>query len=154
MRTAFVCISVLRVGLGSRVKLASCKSALTPPPTPVVYSTIRSNTVVPVLVLLCVALLFILRGDIFYVLPCVICFCVFQSFSHCDYLALGRDKLILVLFACFFDLCLFGCVFSLPLGVRDGLRFVIGTLPGLFSSLRKHAFSNILKISPPKTERL
>ena len=32
MRTEFLCISVLRVASGSRVKLASCKSALTPPP--------------------------------------------------------------------------------------------------------------------------
>ena len=51
------------------MKLASCKSALN---TPVVYSTDRSKAVVPVLVLLFVALWFILRGDIFYVLPCVI----------------------------------------------------------------------------------
>ena len=39
------------------MKLASCKSALTPS---VVYSTNRSKAVVPVLVL---------RGDLFYVLP-------------------------------------------------------------------------------------
>ena len=31
MRTDFLCISVLRVALGPRVKLASCKSALTHP---------------------------------------------------------------------------------------------------------------------------
>ena len=31
MRTEFLCISVLRVASGPRVKLASCKSALTPP---------------------------------------------------------------------------------------------------------------------------
>ena len=44
------------------------------------YSTDRSKVVVPVLVLLLVALWFILRGDMFYVLPCVILFFVFQSF--------------------------------------------------------------------------
>ena len=60
------------------MKLAGRKSALTPPPSPVVYSTDRSQAVVPVLVLLFVALWFILRGDLFYVLPCVIS-CVFQS---------------------------------------------------------------------------
>ena len=64
--------------------LASCKSALTarphPPATPVVYSTDRSKAVVPVLVLLFVVLWFILRGDLLYVLPCVIFSCVFQSF--------------------------------------------------------------------------
>ena len=34
MRTEFLCISVLRVASGPRVKLASCKSALNPPPPP------------------------------------------------------------------------------------------------------------------------
>ena len=37
MRTEFLCITVLRVASGPRVKLASCKSALTSPP--VVYSS-------------------------------------------------------------------------------------------------------------------
>ena len=47
-----------------------------------VYSTDRSKAVVPVLVLLFAALRFILRGDLFYVLPCVILFlCVFSPFS-------------------------------------------------------------------------
>ena len=44
-----------------------------------VYSTDRSKAVVPVLILLFVALWFILRGDLFYVLPCVILFLVFFS---------------------------------------------------------------------------
>ena len=44
------------------------------------YSTDRFKAVVPVLVLLFVALLFILRGDLFYVLRCVILFlCFFFS---------------------------------------------------------------------------
>ena len=54
-------ISVLRVASGPRMKLASCKSVLTAPTPPVVYSTDRSKAVVPVLVLLCVALRPILR---------------------------------------------------------------------------------------------
>ena len=49
MRTEFLCISVFRVASGPTVKLASCKSALTPP---VVCSTDSSKAVVPVLVLL------------------------------------------------------------------------------------------------------
>ena len=49
MRTELLYISVLSVASGPRVKLASCKSALNPP---VVCSTDRSKTVVPVLVLL------------------------------------------------------------------------------------------------------
>ena len=79
MRTEFLCISVLRVPSGPRVKLASCKSAFNPPPPPptVVYSTDRSKAVVPVLVLLFVALWFILRGDLLYVFPCVILFLCF-----------------------------------------------------------------------------
>ena len=45
MRTECLCISVLRVALGLRVKLVSCKSALNPT---VDYSTDRSKAVVPV----------------------------------------------------------------------------------------------------------
>ena len=93
MRTEFLCISVLGVASGPRVKLASCKSALTPPPhlppprplhthtphpAPVLYSPDRSNAVVPALVLLFVALWFILRGDLIYVLPCIILFLCFS----------------------------------------------------------------------------
>ena len=78
MRTEFLCISVLRVASGPRVKLVSCKSALTNPlhlPGGLLTcSTDRSKAVVPVLVLLFVALWFILRGELFYVLPCAILF--------------------------------------------------------------------------------
>ena len=48
MRTEILCISVLRVASGPRVKLASCKNALNPA---VVYSTYRSKAVVLVLYL-------------------------------------------------------------------------------------------------------
>ena len=66
MRTEVLCITVLRVASGPRVKLAVCKSTVIPPPPPaVVYSTDRSKAAVPVLVLLFVALWFILRGDLF-----------------------------------------------------------------------------------------
>ena len=47
MQTECLCISVLRVASGPRVKLVSCKSALN---TPEVCSTDRSKAVVPVLV--------------------------------------------------------------------------------------------------------
>ena len=76
MRTEFLCVPVLRVASGPRVTLASCKSALNPP---VVYSADRSKAVVPVLVLLFVALWFILRGDLFYVLTLCYFVLVFQS---------------------------------------------------------------------------
>ena len=104
MRTDFfLCISVLRVASGSRVKLTSCKSALKPP---VVYSIDRSKAVVPVLVLLFVALWFILLGALYYVLPCVILFLCFSVLLP----RLGKTELILVLFVRLFDLCLFGFV--------------------------------------------
>ena len=77
MRTKFLCASVLRVTSGPRVKLAGREGALN---ATVVYSTDRSKAVVPVLVLLFVALWLILRGYLFYVLPCVILFLCFQSF--------------------------------------------------------------------------
>ena len=71
MRTEFLCVSVLRVALGPRVKLASCKSALTPPPRPPPpprwFTLLTVLFVVPVLVLPFVALWFILRGDLLFV---------------------------------------------------------------------------------------
>ena len=111
MRTEFLCISVLRVASGPRVKLASCKSALNPP---VVYSTDRSKAVVPVLVLeglrfvivalpglfsyffflLFVALWFILRGDLLYVFPCVILFLCFSVLLVLRLPRLGKRELI------------------------------------------------------------
>ena len=104
MRTAFLCISVLKAASGPRVKLASCKSTLN---SPVVYSTVRSKAVVPVLVLLFVALWFMLRGDLFYVLPCVILFLYFSVLLALQLPRLRKRELILVLFVRLFDLCLF-----------------------------------------------
>ena len=89
------------------MKLASCKSALNPP---VVYSTDRFKAVVPVLVLLFVALWFILRGDLFYILPCVILFLCFSVLLALRLPRLGKRELILVLFVRSFGLCLFGFV--------------------------------------------
>ena len=93
--------------IGTRVKLASCKSALNPP---VVYSTDRSKAVVPVLVLLFVALWVILRDDLFYVLPCVILFLCFSVLLALRLPRLGKRELILVFFVRLFNLCLFGFV--------------------------------------------
>ena len=101
MQTKFLCISVLRVASGPRVKLASCKSALNPPK----YFTDRSKVVVPVLVLFFVALWFILQGD----LCLTLCYFVLVFFSPALRLPrLGKRELILVFFICLFDLCLFG----------------------------------------------
>ena len=87
------------------------------------------------LVLLFVALWFILRGDLFYVLPCVIFFLCFSPFSI-EITSLGEERANLSAFRTFVRLVLVWiCRFPLPLGVSEGLRFVIVTLPGLFSYL-------------------
>ena len=104
----FLCISILRVASGHRVKLASCKSALNPRCL-VVYSTDHSKAVVPVLVLLIFALWFILRGDCF-VLPCVILFLCFSVLLALRLPRLGKRELILLLVVRLFDLYLFGFV--------------------------------------------
>ena len=140
MQTEFLCVSVLRIASGPRVKLASCKSSCNtnppppphphpPPPPPhthrhtlpVVYSTDHSKAVVPVLVLLFVALWFILRGDLLYVFPYVILFLWFLVLLVLRLPRLGKRELILVLFARLFDLCLFGFV---------GFLFLLGSGKG------------------------
>ena len=139
MRTEFLCVSVLRVASGPRVKLASCNSALNPPPPPpppVVCSTDRSKAVVLVLVLLFVALWFILQGDLLYVFPCVILFLCFSILFGIAINSLGEERANLSAFRTFVRFVLVWiCRFSLPLGVWEGLRFVIVALPGLFSYL-------------------
>ena len=91
-RTEFLCVSVLKVASGPRVKLAS--------------STDRSKAVVPVLVLFFVALRFTLRGDLLYVFPCVILFLCFSVLLVLRLPRLGKRELILVLFVRLFGLCL------------------------------------------------
>ena len=97
MRTEFVCISVLRVASGPRVKLASCKSALTPPPP---------------------------HPNLLYVFPCVILFLCFSVLLVLRLPRLGKRELILVLFVRLFGLCLFrfvGFLFLLGSGKGFGL---------------------------------
>ena len=115
------------------MKLASCKSALNPP---VVCSTDRSMAVVPVLVSLFVALWFILRDDLLYVVPCVILFLCFSVLLVLRLPRLGKRELILFLYRAFVRFVLVWiCRFPLPLGVWEELRFVIVALSGLFSYL-------------------
>ena len=76
--TEFLCISVLRVAWGPRVKLASCKSALN---LPVVCSTDRSKAVVPVLFLLFVALWFVVYSTRRFVVCLSVCHFVLVFFS-------------------------------------------------------------------------
>ena len=80
-----------------------------------------------------VALWFILRGDLLYVFPCVILFLCFSVLLVLRLPRLGKRELILVLFVRF--VLVWICRFLLPLGVWEGLRFVIVALPGHFSYL-------------------
>ena len=107
MRTEILCFSVLRVASGPRVKLSSCKSAFIPR---WVYSTDRSKAVIPVLVLLFIALWFILRGDLCYVLPCVILFLCFSVLLALQLSRLWKRELILVHVVGLFDLRFFGFI--------------------------------------------
>ena len=85
-----------------------------------VCSADRSKAVVPVLVLLFVALWFILRGDLFYVLTCVIFSCVFSPFSIAI-TSLGEEKANLSVFRTFvWFVLVWICRFPLPLGVWKG----------------------------------
>ena len=76
----FLYISILGVASGPRSKLPSCKNALKPPPPR--WFILLTVLVVPVIVFLFVPSCFILRGNLFYVFPCVILFlcCFFLSF--------------------------------------------------------------------------
>ena len=102
-----------------------------------VYSTDRSKAVVPVLFLLLVALWFILRGDLFYVLPCLILFLFFFFFFFFFFsVLLEEERASLGAFRTFvrFALVRFS-LFPLLLGVLERLWFMIVALPGLLSYL-------------------
>ena len=114
------------------------------------FSTYRSKAVVPVLVLLFVALFFV----VVFFFCCVFLF--FFFFTRRFVLCLTLCYFVLVFFSPFsiaitslveesanisdfrtfvrFALVLF-CLFPLPLGVWEGLRFVIVALLGIFSYL-------------------
>ena len=130
MRTKFLCISVLRVASGPRVKLASCKSALNPP---VVCSTDRSKAVVPVLVLLfCCFVVYSTRRFVLCLTLCHFGLVFFSPFSIAI-TSLGEERANLSAFRTFVRFVLVWiCWFPLPLGVWVGLRFVIVALPWTF----------------------
>ena len=88
-----------------------------------VYSTRRF--------VLCLTLCHILRGDLFYVLPCVLVFfCPFGIAIT----SLWEESANLSAFRTFVRFVLLWiCRFPLPLGIWEGLRFVIVALPGFFS---------------------
>ena len=140
---------VLRVASGPRVKLAGRKSALKPP---VVYSTNRSKAVVPVLVLLffCFVVLSVSSSSrclgwaavcycgtpwTFLLLCFALCYFIllFSSPFSISITLLGEERASLGAFRTFIRFALvWFCLFSLPLGVWEVLRFVIVALSGLF----------------------
>ena len=138
MRTDILCISVLRVASGPRMKLAGHKSAVPTspachptPPSPMVYSTDRSKAVVPVFVLLFVALWFSQRGNLFSVLPCVILSLYFSVLSI-EITSLREERTNLSAFRTFVRFALvWFCLFPVPLRVWVGLRPMIVALAGL-----------------------
>ena len=73
------------------------------------------------LVLLFVASWFILRDDLFYVLPCVILFLYSSVLIALRLPRLGKRELILVLSVRLFDLRLFGFLLLLVSGKGCGL---------------------------------
>ena len=132
MRTEFFMYFCIKSCIGTQGEVGWLLKCFKPPQ--VVYSTDRSKAVVPELVLLFVALWLILRGDLFYVLPCVILFlqifmyfCIKSnivalprlfSYLFSVHLALrlprlGKIELILVLFViCSICACLVLSVFT------------------------------------------
>ena len=100
------------------------------------YTTLIVVTVVPVLVFLFVALWFILRGYLFSVLTLCYFVLVFFSPFSIAITSLGEERANLSAFHTFVRFALvWFCLFPLPLGVWEGLRFVIVALPRLFSYL-------------------
>ena len=108
--------------------MTSCKSALTPIPRPVVYSTDSSKAVV---VLLFAALWLLYEPICFKSYLVLFCSCVFSPLSIAI-TSLGEVRANLSAFHTFVRFALvWFCLFPLPLCVRDGLEFVIVALPRL-----------------------
>ena len=110
---------------------------------PFYYSTDRSKAIVPMLVLLFVALWFILRGDLFLSLVWCYIDLVFYGPLSIAITSLGEERANLSAFRTVFDLRVIQnhrlvCLFSLPLGVFEGLGLAIVAIPGLFSYLHFH----------------
>ena len=99
-----------------------------------VYSTDRSKAVVPVLVLLTLCC-FVGYSTRRFVLCLALYYFVLVFFSPFSIAltSLGEERTNLNCFRTFVRFALvWFCMFPLPLGVWEGLRFVIVALPGLF----------------------
>ena len=129
MRTKFLCVSVLRVASGPRVKLASCKSALNPQWFTLL--TVLSGGPGVRLILCC----YVVYSTRWFVLCLTLCHLVLVFFSPFSIAitSLREERANLSAFCTFVRFVL---VWNpLPLEVWEGLRFVIVALPGLFSYL-------------------
>ena len=91
-----------------------------------------SKAVVPVLVLLFVALWFILRGDLFYVLRVILFLCFSVLFSIAI-TSLGEERANLSAVRTFVRVAIVrSCLFPLPLGVWEGLAVCDCSTPWTF----------------------
>ena len=100
-----------------------------------VSSTDRSKAVVPVLVLLCCFVVYSTRRFVVCLTMCHFVLVFFSPFSFAI-TSLGEERANLSAFRTFVRFVLVWiCRVPLPLGVWEGLRFVIVALPGLFSYL-------------------
>ena len=111
----YVCISVLRVASGPRVKLAGRKSALTHP-TRVVYSTDRSKAVVLALFLHFVALYsFVVPALLFVFCICVMMLALWSPSSIAAHFAFCFTSCVVLLAywspstAAYFAFCFISC---------------------------------------------
>ena len=113
MRTEFLCISVLRVASGPRVKLASCKSALTPsprPPPPRWFTLLTVLRRCPgVSLTLCCFVVYSTRRFVLYLTLCHFVLVFFSPFSIAI-TSLGEERANLSAFGTFVRFVLFGFV--------------------------------------------
>ena len=131
MRTEFLCVSVLRVASGPRVKF-SCKSGLNPQWFALLAVLRRWSRCWSYSLLLC--------GLFYEAICCILSMChfvlVFFSPFSIVITSIGEERANLSAFRTFVRFVLVWiCRFPLPLGAWEGLRFVIVALPGLFSYL-------------------
>ena len=98
--------------------------------------------------LFCVALLLILRGNLYEVLPCVMSyfFFFFNPFSIAI-TSLGEERASLCAFRAFVGFVRVGlCLLPLPLGVRDWKRLLIVALPEPFYLLVQKLYQQIVGV--------
>ena len=132
MRSEFLCISVLIVASGPRVKLAGCKSALNPRWF-TLLSVLRGGPGVGLT--LCCLVVYSTRRFVLYLTLCHFVLVFFSPFSIAI-TSLGKEIANLSAFRTFVRFVLVWiCQFPLPHGVLEGLRFVIVAPPLDFSLL-------------------